>query len=725
MGAFSAVNTWLLAALAAVAVPILIHFFYRRRARIKRFSAMRFVLLSHKKVARRLLLKEYLLLLLRCLMVAFLALAVARPLISRTVHGLSLGDQPAVVAVVLDNSFSMLRRDQDRDLFSKAKKQAGQLLDQLGKLDRAAILLTASEEENSLTGNREELRSFLEKAEVSYGPSRPLHALRRAGQLLKGAPETVHRIAVFTDLQRTGFDQPESYAPGETLPPVSFIDLAEGKTAPNLAVGELKLSASAHDREEALALRAKVHNFSDQVRDRVLVQIALGGQNLAQAFVNLKPGATEEKEFFLHPQPQAGSEGTVTVTAGDALAADDTAYFHLAGGGQVRALVVDGDPKTLFYESETFFLDKALNPRLYARSRVQPTTITAAELLNHPLEQFQVLVLANLDKLPDKTVAEIKRFVREGGGLLLALGDQVDADLYDRLFSDLLPRELRGKNSSYAGAEAKGEIRVMHLDSLFGSQAGGVAERHPLLGVFSGPDQGDLALANISTYFVMQQEITPQSQVILRLTDGAPIMVEKEYGKGKVILFATTIDRAWSDLCIRPTFLPLFQQTVQYLAGALFSGDPGTMLAGQEIRLPCPPGKTGAILLNPKGEASAIPASEERGLSSVRVADTRWPGFYYLRFADRLPPGKPAAFAPALADRVLVINLDLRESNLARISEAELKSLMPAAGLEVLPAGAGFSRMSADQVRRRELAHALLICLVLAAAAELVFLRRG
>ena len=724
MGSFGAINGWLWPALAAVAVPILIHFFYRRRARIKRFSAMRFVLLSHKKVARRLLLKEYLLLLLRCLMVAFLALAVVRPLLSRTVRGLSLGDQPAAVVIVLDNSFSMLRREGDRDLFTRAKTQAGQLLDQLGKLDRVALLLTASEEETSLTGNREELRKFLDQAEVSYGPSRPLHALRRAGQLLKAAPETVHRIVVFTDLQRTGFDQPESYAPGETLPPVSFVDLAEGKDAANLAVGEMKLSASAHDREEALALRAKVHNFSDQARDRVLVQVALGGQNLGQALVTLKPGATEEKEFFLHPQPQSGSQGTVTLSSGDALAADDTAYFHLAGGGQVRALVVDGDPKTLFYESETFFLDQALNPHLYARSRVEPTTLTPAELPNQALEQFQVLVLANVDKLPEKTVAEVKRFVRQGGGLLLTLGDQVDADLYDRLFSDLLPRELRGKNSSYAGGEAQGAIRVMHLDSLFGAQAAG-AERHPILGVFTGPDQGDLALADITTYFVMQQELTPQSRVILRLTDGAPIMVEKDYGKGKVILFATTIDRAWSDLCLRPTFLPLFQQTVQYLAGALFSGDPGAMLAGQEIRLPCPPGKTGAVLVNPKGQASAIPASEDKGQSAVRVADTRWPGFYYLRFVDHLPPGKPAAFVPAEADRVLVINLDLRESDLARIAEAELKSLMPAQSLEVLPAGAGFSRVGADQVRRRELAHTLLLCLVLAAAAELVFLRRG
>jgi len=452
--------------------------------------------------------------------------------------------------------------------------------------------------------------------------------------------------------------------------------------------------------------------------------VALGQESVGQGFVSLEPGAMEDKEFYLHPEKRSQVEGTVTVVSGDGLSADDRAFFHLAGGGQVRALVVDGEPKTIFYESETFFLDQALNPRLYARSRVEPTTITPTELVTTPLADYQVLVLANVAKLPERTVAEIKRFVSEGGGLLFTLGDQVNADFYDRRFGDLLPRELRGIASPYAGAEAKGEIRVMHLDSLFAPEAA-PGERHPILGVFRGPDQGDLALANFSAYFVLQQEVTPQSRVILRLTDGSPILVEKEYGRGKVILFASSADRAWNDLCIRPTFLPLFQQTVQYLAGALFAGDPGSMTAGQGIRIPCPPGKAGAVVLHPQGKAEALPAVQDRGLSTVRLADTGWPGFYYLRWVERLPEGAPAVFAPAEADQVLVINLDLRESDLAKISDNELKALVPSPSLEVASGEAGFIRAAGDQVRRSELAANLLFLLAVAAALELVLLRKG
>jgi hypothetical protein len=63
-----------------IAAPIIIHFIFRRRSRRLEFSAMRFVLLSYKKVARRLMVQEYLLLAARCLMVALLALALAVPL---------------------------------------------------------------------------------------------------------------------------------------------------------------------------------------------------------------------------------------------------------------------------------------------------------------------------------------------------------------------------------------------------------------------------------------------------------------------------------------------------------------------------------------------------------------------------------------------------------------------------------------------------------------------
>ena len=75
----------MLAGLAAVAIPILIHLLNRQRATLVDWGAMRFLLDSLTSRKRRILIEEIILLALRCLAMALVALAMARPFIpSRT-----------------------------------------------------------------------------------------------------------------------------------------------------------------------------------------------------------------------------------------------------------------------------------------------------------------------------------------------------------------------------------------------------------------------------------------------------------------------------------------------------------------------------------------------------------------------------------------------------------------------------------------------------------------
>src|SRR5207344_252344 len=60
--------------------------------------------------------------------------------------------------------------------------------------------------------------------------------------------------------------------------------------------------------------------------------------------------------------------------------------------------------------------------------------------------------------------------------------------------------------------------------------------------------------------------------VVLRYENGAPALVEAEIGRGRVLLLTTTVDREWTDLPIRPGFLPLVREATRFLA-ALPSGD--------------------------------------------------------------------------------------------------------------------------------------------------------
>lgn len=664
MGGLALANPLLALGLIGVAAPIIIHFFFRRRAKHIEFSAMRFVILSYKKIARKLLLYEYLLLIARCLMVALLALAIAGPLYSRVIQGIQRGERPLAVVFVLDTSLSMTRMKGDQTLFDYTKSLVSDWLGGLAKGDRIEMVDAVRLSGSEMVSDPDEARERLDDMETAFARARMTEAISLAASRVSALQDVDKMIVVFTDLQRS------SWAGGvqakTDLPPVYVVDVAEGMEPKNLSVSGLEINWKSLAREEAAQIRVKVFNHGSKDIRQALLRVEFGDEVLAQGFVDVKAGEAADKEFVLTEVPPG--EGMVRIQADDGLAGDNAAYFHLKGGHEVRALVVDGDPGTGYLESETFFLDQALNPRLYARSRVSPRAAAVAEIKSVELSDFSVVVLANVDKPGPEAVERIKEFVKNGGGLLLTLGDRVDADLYNGIWGDLLPRELRGAKLAYAGARGSSEVRVMHLE-----MPGADSLVHPLLSIFRDPAQGDLGLSGFWKYFLMQQEIVPSSKVILRLTNGVPIMVEGRYGRGKVIMFASTADRAWNDFCIHPTFLPLFQQTVQYLGNALVTEDVGKLVTGSVVEIPVASDVIGALVMGPDRETSAAELIEEKGARRIRIGATEVPGTYFIKL-ERQGENDRSRFEPTDADRTIVLNIDPAESDLSRTTEDEIKA---------------------------------------------------
>src|ERR1700682_6293510 len=96
--------------LFAVALPILVHLFNRRRPRPLPFGAIEFVLRSQRQRARRLRLRQILLLALRCLLIAAVVLALRRPSIKPKGALAAQASGPQATAPVLDASLSMRYR---------------------------------------------------------------------------------------------------------------------------------------------------------------------------------------------------------------------------------------------------------------------------------------------------------------------------------------------------------------------------------------------------------------------------------------------------------------------------------------------------------------------------------------------------------------------------------------------------------------------------------------
>jgi len=143
--------------LAAASLPILIHLLNRRRLQRIQFPAVRFILLSQKRISRSYRLRHWLLLALRTLAVVLLVLLLANP-IFQTGAGLFAGGGPVAAVLLLDNSLSM-RWSGDGNGFKQAKEAARLLISALNDGDRAALLPTqiSGKETFRLKGQRDVL----------------------------------------------------------------------------------------------------------------------------------------------------------------------------------------------------------------------------------------------------------------------------------------------------------------------------------------------------------------------------------------------------------------------------------------------------------------------------------------------------------------------------------------------------------------------------------------
>lgn len=300
------------------------------------------------------------------------------------------------------------------------------------------------------------------------------------------------------------------------------------------------------------------------------------------------------------------------------------------------------------------------------------TTTLPGDVAAEHLGAFNVIFLANVAE-PDQALASaLQGFVEAGGGLFLSVGDKVDIVAWNQRLASLLPQPLSVTRTAAAlPGQAAGET----LDERPAARLAPLDRRHPLLVNF--PERGEgLASARFFKFLLLEPvPDTAGATVILRYESGAPALVERNVGKGRVMILGTTIDREWTDLPIRTGFLPLMQQAARRLSGTGDRSGTSVLLVGQrrEITL----GADDRRLEVSKPDGSVWVASKDRG-SGIRAftfSETELPGSYRVRVAgmDGVLVERPA--------EGFVVNIDAAESNPERLGpERRPDRRPPAAG---------------------------------------------
>lgn len=698
----SFVSPLMLLGILGIAVPITIHLIGRRRAKRIPFAAVDFLLGSDKRVARRLQLRELLLLAARVLVCLAIPLALAKPFTSCAADGPRVERGPQAAVLVVDNSLVSAYQLEGETLMSRARREARTLLDQMGPEADVAIVLTAegSPPPEEFSRDHLTLRDAIAAIETSPRPPDTTAALARAEQLLETSTQARKHIYLLSPMTANGL---RGDSPIGRDAPVTVVDLTRGAQLENAAVTDVSIAPDPHAGSRGVRVVATVENFGSVAIDDREIRLRVEGRVIATGSVALRPGERAEKRFAATLPEGSRIADVVVELATDALGVDDRRFVRAELRDQVRTLMVNGDPRTVRHDDELFYLETALRPGDRADSGIAVATATAGDLAQLELDDYDVIVLANVRPLDSGVVGRLSRWVYDGGGLLVTTGDKIDADAYNIAMAPLLPQQLRDPIDATHGARgAEREGRALRLAKL--------ELEHPILSAFSEQAAGLREARFYKVTLLGPTTRVEDRKVLMRYSNGAAALVEARKGDGRLLLFTSSVDRDWNDLPIHPGYLPLVQRSVRYLARKQDDARRGAILVGRRHSFAIPPETTRVEITGPAGR-SVMEGDRVTDRKRMSFAETVEPGFYRVVIATA------DGNAVASPESAFAVNVDPRGSDVRRHAVR--------AGADAPPTAFTDGTSAAQHKRRVELWHALAIGLLALLVLESILVLRG
>jgi len=587
---------------AALAAPILVHLVRRTRARKVQFPALVFVRQVPQRTIRRRTLQNVLLLLLRCLALLLIVIAFTRPFFTT---GSSAKSTTAAGATVLliDNSLSMRREH----LIPDAQRRAEAAVDEAKNDEQIAVLSFDKRYTvvSRFTNDKNRLRTAVESVSAGWDGTNYEQALRGAEALL-GEVETngPKRIVMISDFQAPGWRQANATFKLSNNTQLTTIDLRPNIPEPNVAITNVEGRGVVFGQKYLDNLAVHISNFSDTPADHIQVDFQINDQTVEKRDISLNSRDSRVVEFTGFNLNDGTNRCTIDISSVD-FSGDNRFYFTLKRETPAKALIVESATRG---RSDSLHLQSALTTNddlpftfsLKSSGSVDPASIPENALV----------ILNDAGSLNSALAGALVKFVNTGGQLIISTGPQTQAESFNQALEQIAPATLREAVQTKGGESAA--ITNVKFD-------------HPIFEVFQ--QSGRLAAANVVGYF--RSEPRPNATVLARFEDGSPALLESAVGKGRVLLFTSSLGPSWNDLPLTPLYLPFIHQMVRYA---------GTREASAWYGL----GQTFTVKKDGTGAPPAVDTPSGTRLNEGRatgdgelLVTAREPGFYRLRYSSQ------------------------------------------------------------------------------------------
>jgi len=488
-------HPWFLLGMVLTVVPVLIHLWYKRRLKRIPFSTLQFLKRTEARRFGWLKLREWLILVLRCLLILFLFLSLSRPQLRSR---LSRIGELASVFLIIDNSYSMSYNGN----FQKMINMAELIVSMYSQNSEFCIVPVCDEQnEESFWMTRKSVMVVLKNIRLGYCAGNISHALANAPSI---EPKYQVEYIYIGDGQSINFKD----FPIEVTTQSNFywVRIPAGS---NVGIASVTLKDPVAVAVNEYDLRTTIANYSSRLWSGK-VGMTSGGYYVEKK-CDVQPATECEIDFVLPPELNLGKVEIFD----DSLLVDNVYYFSKSLPRSISLSLVGNNP----------YITNALTS---GHDSVVPFNIyQTSKLSNIDLRKYNIVILDGVQAISEADKIRLLNHLNDpGSGLVVILGDEIDDNLRDFL-------------SKWCRIEdiivPKGYVTIDWI-----------AHEHPIFSVFGLSNS--LSDVQYSRYVKVEAE----QGVLARFAGGAPFIIVRD----NMCLVTGSLNAQSTNFVFKSTFVP-------------------------------------------------------------------------------------------------------------------------------------------------------------------------
>jgi len=553
----SFLNPIFLFALVAVGLPLVIHLLNLRKPKKVQFSTLAFFKELQKTTIRKIKIKRLLLLMLRLLAIACLAMVLARPFLPPSLSTGAVNNQPTLYAILLDNSISMNRIGSKGPLNDQANDLIQKILDVSGEKDRFIIQTTNGEPLNLSISSAGQVERKINDVKVTKTGSFITERLNGLLSALDTAPYQNKKLYIIDDRNPELKEVIEERA-DELSDDIALTILnVEDVKVQNTFVSEIATSSSMVGKGIPFNVEVLVQNEGEVIATNQFLTLTVGEETIGQYSLQIDPGVSQSFSFEINPDTEGSITGSAIIE-GDDFTQDNEYFFSVQIPSKRDVLWITSESENPNAVSYTSVI---LDAQLEGNNQINYSKTTLNSLSNYSLEEFDALILEQLDEIPEFLFSDIQQFVQNGKGVVFFPSETANIQNYNDFLALFNAGDFAGILGDYTSFNsiAKGSVLL---------------EDHPVFeGLFQRDSDEELnfTVPDIYYYLKLRTNNSGLGLNIIEMNNGDPLLREKKFGEGRVLLFTIGNNPGWSNFPVKAIYAPTYYRTILY-AGSLEEG---------------------------------------------------------------------------------------------------------------------------------------------------------